>query len=159
MRQIFEILQDDARTTPERIAAMIGVPVEKVVETIRQAEKDRTILRYKAIINWQKLGEEQVFALVEVKVTPQRNVGFDNIAKRIYEFPQARSVYLVSGAYDLAVLVGGKTMQDVAVFIAEKLSPLEGIQSTVTHFLLRKYKEDGEVLESGEQIARLAVSP
>ncbi|MEW6142660.1 MAG: Lrp/AsnC family transcriptional regulator [Chloroflexota bacterium] len=159
MKKIFEILQDNARTTSEQIATMTGMPVSKVNEAIKQAEKNRAILRYKTVINWSKLGEEQVWALVEVKITPQRDVGFDKIARRVYEFPQARSVYLVSGTYDLAVLVAGKTMQDVAMFISDKLAPIEGVQSTVTHFLLKKYKEDGDIIEGGEEVKRLPVSP
>jgi DNA-binding Lrp family transcriptional regulator len=159
MKRIFEILQNDARTTPQQIATMTGLPLDKVNETIKQAEKDRAILRYKTVINWTKIGEEQVWALVEVKVTPQRNSGFDHIARRIYQFPQARSVYLVSGTYDLAVLVCGRTMQDVASFVADELAPLDTVQSTVTHFLLKKYKEDGDIIEGGEETRRLAVTP
>ncbi len=159
MKEIFEILQEDARKTPEQISTMTGIPVAKVKETIKQAEKDRTILKYKTVVHWSKLGEEQVWALVEVKVTPQRDVGFDRVARRIYEFPQARSVYLVSGTYDLAVLVVGRTMQDVAVFVAQKLAPLDTVQSTVTHFLLKKYKEDGDILEGDEEIRRQPVTP
>ena len=159
MKQIFEALEKDARLTPEQISTMTGVPVAEVAKTIKKAEKDRAILKYKAIINWAKLGEEDVWALVEVKVVPQRGVGFDAIAERIYRFPQARSVYLASGAYDLAILVAGKTMQEIAVFVSEKLAPLETVQGTVTHFILKKYKEDGEILQGGEGIKRLPVTP
>lgn len=159
MKQIFEILETNARATPEQISTMTGIPVAEVEKIIKQAEKERTILKYKTMINWNKLGEEQVWALVEVKVIPQRDVGFDAIAERIYRFPQARSVYLVSGTYDLAVLVVGKTMQEVAIFVAEKLAPLDTVQGTVTHFLLKRYKEDGEILEGGEGVKRLPVTP
>jgi len=159
MKQIFEALEKDARLTPEQISTMTGVPAAEVEKTIKKAEKDRAILKYKAIINWAKLGEEEVWALVEVKVVPQRGVGFDAIAERIYRFPQARSVYLASGAYDLAILVAGKTMQEIAVFVSEKLAPLETVQGTVTHFILKKYKEDGEILQGGEGIKRLPVTP
>jgi DNA-binding Lrp family transcriptional regulator len=159
MKQIFEALEKDARLTPEQISTMTGVPAAEVAKTIKKAEKDRAILKYKAIINWAKLGEEDVWALVEVKVVPQRGVGFDAIAERIYRFPQARSVYLASGAYDLAILVAGKTMQEIAVFVSEKLAPLETVQGTVTHFILKKYKEDGEILQGGEGIKRLPVTP
>ncbi len=159
MKQIFEALEKDARLTPEQISTMTGVPAAEVEKTIKKAEKDRAILKYKAIINWAKLGEEEVWALVEVKVVPQRGVGFDAIAERIYRFPQARSVYLASGAYDLAILVAGKTMQDIAVFVSEKLAPLETVQGTVTHFILKKYKEDGEILQGGGGIKRLPVTP
>lgn len=158
MKQIFEVLEKDARLTPKQISQMTGLAPEKIEKTIKKAEKDNIILRYKTIIDWTKLGEEQVLALIEVKVTPQRNVGFDSIAKRIYKFPQARSVYLVSGTYDLAVFVSGKNMQEIATFVSEKLAPLDTVQSTVTHFILKKYKEDGEILESQKEVKRLPVT-
>ena len=159
MKKIFEALEKDARLTPEQISTMTGISVAEVKKTIKKAEEDRTILKYKTVIDWTKLGEEQVWALVEVKVIPQRNVGFDSIAERIYHFPQARSVYLASGTYDLAVLVAGKTMQEIAVFVSEKLATLETVQGTVTHFILKKYKEDGEIFGGGEGAKRLAVTP
>ncbi len=159
MKQVLKALEGDARLTPEQISTMTGIPAEEVKEIIKKAEEDKTILKYKTVINWAKVGEEQVWALVEVKVTPQRNVGFDAIAERIYRFPEARSVYLASGTYDLAVLVVGRTMQEVAIFVSEKLAPLETVQGTVTHFILKKYKEDGEILEGGEGVKRLPVTP
>ena len=159
MKKIFEALEKDARLTPQQISTMTGIPVAEVEKTIKKAEKDRAILKYKTAIDWSKLGEEQVWALVEVKVAPQRGVGFDAIAERIYRFPQARSVYLVSGTYDVAILVVGKTMQEVAVFVSEKLAPLESVQSTVTHFILKRYKDDGEILGGGEGLKRLPVTP
>jgi len=159
MKQIFEILEKDARLTPEQISTMTGISVDEVEKAVSKAEKDRTILKYKTVIDWAKLGEEQVWALVEVKVIPQRDVGFDAIAERIYRFSQARSVYLISGTYDLAVLVSGKTMQEIAIFVSERLAPLDTVQGTVTHFILKKYKEDGEILEGGEGIKRLPVTP
>ena len=136
---------------------MTGAPSAEVAKVIKQAEKDRTILKYKTIINWDKVGEEQVWALMEVKVTPQRDVGFDSIAERIYRFSQARTVYLVSGTYDLLVLVVGKTMHEVADFVSQKLAPIEGVQGTVTHFMLKRYKEDGEILEGKEEVKRQPV--
>ena len=159
MKQIFEALEKDARLTSEQISTMTGIPVAEVEKAIKKAERNRTILKYKTVVDWAKLGEEQVWALLEVKVIPQRDVGFDAIAERIYRFPEARSVYLASGTYDLAILVAGKTMQEVAVFVSEKLAPLETVQSTVTHFILKKYKEDGEVIEGGEGVKRLPVTP
>ena len=158
MKQIFKALESDARLTPEKISDMTGIPSKEVEKTIKKAEKDRTILKYKTIIDWQKLGEEEVLALVEVKVVPQRDVGFDAIAERIYRFPQAHSVYLASGTYDLAVLIVGKTMQDIALFVSEKLAPLDTVQGTVTHFILKKYKEDGEILGEVGGIKRLPVT-
>lgn len=157
--EIFHILEKDGRATPEQISTMTDIPVEEVEKAIKRAETDQAILKYKAIINWEKLGDEQVWALIEVRLAPQRDVGFDAIAERIYRFPQARSVYLVSGAYDLAVLVTGKTIHEVASFVIRKLAPLEGVQGTVTHFLLKKYKEDGEIIGGGERNRRLAVAP
>lgn len=158
MREILKILEQDARTTPEKVALMTGIPREDVEGAIKKAEEERIIVKYRAMVNWEKLGEEQVHALIEVKVTPQRGVGFDAVAERIYRFPEARSVYLVSGTYDLAVLVAGRTMQEVAAFVSEKLAPLESVQGTVTHFLLKRYKEDGEILVSREVAERLPVT-
>ncbi len=159
MNEILRILEEDARKTPQQIATMTGIPLSKVKETIKQAERDRTILRYKAMVNWDKLGDEQVTALVEVRLEPQRDVGFDAIAERIYRFPEARSVYLLSGTYDLAVFVTGKTMQEVASFVTQKLAPLDGVRGTATHFLLKRYKEDGEILEGEERPKRVPLMP
>jgi len=159
MKEIFEALENDARLTPEKIATMTGIPIQDVKDAIKKAEEDKTILKYKTVINWAKLGEEEVLALVEVKVVPQRDVGFDSIAERIYRFPQARSVYLASGTYDLAILVAGETMQEIALFVSEKLAPLDAVQGTVTHFILKKYKEDGDIFEGGEGTKRLPISP
>ncbi|MDI6814567.1 MAG: Lrp/AsnC family transcriptional regulator [Dehalococcoidales bacterium] len=157
IKEILRILENDARTTAKKISTMTGTASAEVAKLIKQAEKDRTILKYKTIINWEKVGEEQVWALIEVKVTPQREVGFDAVAERIYRFPQARSVYLASGTYDLVVLVLGKTMHEVADFVAQKLAPIEGVQGTVTHFVLKRYKEDGEILEGKEEVKRQPV--
>lgn len=159
MNEILRILEEDARKTPQQIATMTGIPLSEVKETIKKAERDRTIIKYKAIVNWEKLGDEQVVSLVEVKLMPQRDVGFDAIAERIYRFPETRSVYLMSGTYDLAVLVAGKTMHEVAGFVSEKLAPLDGVQGTVTHFLLKRYKEDGEILEGEERPKRVPFMP
>ena len=149
MEEILKILENDARTTPEQIATMTGKSVAEVKKAIKQAEKDRTIIKYKTMINWERMEREEVSALIEVKVQPQRDVGFDALAERIYRFPEARTVYLVSGTYDLLVLVTGKTMQEVAGFVSKKLATLESVQGTVTHFLLKRYKEDGEIIEDG----------
>jgi DNA-binding Lrp family transcriptional regulator len=157
IKEILKILENDARTTLKQISVMTGIPSNEVTKIIKQAEKDRTILKYKTIINWSKVGEEQVSALIEVKVTPQRDVGFDAIAERIYRFPQTRSVYLLSGTYDLLVLVTGKTMHEVADFVSQKLAPIEGVQGTVTHFMLKRYKEDGEILGGKEEVKRQPV--
>jgi len=157
LKDILKILEKDARTTVEQIATMTGTSSSEVARQIKQAEKDHTILKYKTIINWDKIENEQVSALIEVKVTPQRDVGFDAIAERIYRFPQARTVYLVSGTYDLLILVTGKTMHEVADFVAQKLAPIEGVQGTITHFLLKRYKEDNEILGEKEEVKRQQV--
>lgn len=159
MKEILKTLEGNARATAEQIATMTGKSVAQVKRAIKQAEKERAIVKYKTIINWEKLGEEQVQALIEIKIAPQRDVGFDSIAERIYRFPEARSVYLVSGTYDLAVLVVGSSMHEVAGFVAQKLAPLESVQGTVTHFLLKRYKEDGEILEGeAAEVRRLPLT-
>jgi len=125
LSDILKILENDSRITPDRLACMTGLAEGDISREIKQAEADKTILKYKTVINWEKLGHEQVFALIEVKVSPQRDVGFDAIAERIYRYPEVRSCYLLSGTYDLLVMVGGKTMQMVANFVAQKLAPIE----------------------------------
>jgi DNA-binding Lrp family transcriptional regulator len=157
VKKVFEALEKDARLTAEQISVMTGVPTNEVQRIIKKAEKDGTIVKYKTVINWAKLGEEHVWALVEVKVVPQRDTGFGAIAERIYRFPQAKSVYLASGTYDVAILVAGKTMQEIAVFVSEKLAPMETVQGTVTHFILKKYKEDGVILDDEGEPRRLGV--
>jgi DNA-binding Lrp family transcriptional regulator len=157
--KILRILERDARTDPKQIAIMLGLSAEEVERRIRLAEAMAALLRHKAVINWERAGDPFVLALIEVKVSPQRETGFDAIAERIYRFPEARSVYLVSGTYDLAVQVQGRSMQDIANFVASKLAPLDGVQGTVTHFMLRRYKEDGDVLVTHETAERLAVAP
>lgn len=159
MNEIFEILEDNARATPEQIAAMVDMPASKVQSIIEKAEGDKTVLKYKTIVNWAKLGKEEVLALIEVKVTPQPNVGFDAIAERICRFPEVYSAYLVSGTYDLAILAKGKNMQEIASFVTRKLAPLEKVQNTNTRFLLKRYKEDGEIVESAEGNKRLPLIP
>ncbi len=156
---ILKILEKDARTSVKQIATISGESESEVAATIKKAEKDQIILKYKTIINWDKLDVEQVFALIEVKIAPQRDVGFDAIAERIYRFPQAHTVYLVSGTYDLLVIVTGKTIHEVSNFVSQKLAPVEGVQSTVTHFMLKKYKEDGEILGAKEELKRQPYLP
>ncbi len=145
MDQILKMLEDDATLTPEQIAVMCEKEVGDVRDLIRQYEKDGVILGYKTIIDWDKTDREYVSALIELKVTPQRDRGFDKVAEKIYCYPEVQSVYLMSGSFDLAVFIEGKTMREVAYFVAQKLAPLEYIQATATHFILRKYKDKGVV--------------
>ncbi len=159
MKDVLQILEQDARTTPEQIAAMTGHSVDEVRRIIGEAEANRTIVRYRTVVNWEKAGEEQVWALIEVKVTPQRDVGFDSIAERIARFPEVWSLSLASGGFDLSVMVVGRTMQEVSSFVSSKLAPLDPVQATNTHFLLKRYKEDGVILEGDEQPHRLPIAP
>ena len=156
-KEVIKILEKDAKLTPKQIAAMTGSTTEEVGKAIKQAEDERAIVKYKALINWDKVGNEHVWALIEVKITPQREVGFDSIAERIYKFDEAHTVYLMSGTYDLAVLVQGRSMQEVAEFVTRKLAPIEGVTGTASHFVLRRYKEDGEIFDGKEENKRQAV--
>ena len=156
--EILKIIEKDARATPQQISTMTGVSLAEVKKIIKKAEEDRVIVKYKTMIDWNRAGTEQVLALIEVKVKPERDKGFDRIAERICRFPQARSVYLVSGTYDLAVLVTGDTMHEVAEFTSQKLASLESVEGTVTHFMLKRLKEDGEILGDGEECKRLPLT-
>ncbi len=138
---------------------MTGLSPDEVREVIAAAERDRAIVKYKTVVNWERLGEQEVLALVELRVTPQRDVGFDGVAKRIARFPEVRSLHLMSGDYDLSVLLAGRTIQDIASFVAMKLAALDEVQGTKTHFLLRRFKEDGVILEEEETARRLPMTP
>ena len=159
MNQILEILQNNAKATEKEIANMTGKTEKEVKKEIKNLEEKGIVVGYNTIINWEKAGVESVHALVDVKVTPERGRGYDSIAERIYRFPEVKTLYLVSGMYDLSVLVEGKTMKEVANFVSEKLAPLEQVQGTVTHFMLKKYKENGIIFEEKEENKRLAISP
>jgi DNA-binding Lrp family transcriptional regulator len=159
MEQILQILAEDARLTPAQIAERTGRDEKEIRAIIKEAEDKGIIVKYKAVINWDKAGVEDVFAFIEVRVIPQRGVGFDAVAERIMGFPEVHSLYLMSGDYDLHVVVKGKSMRDVAYFVAEKLASLEGVQSTATHFVLKRYKLDGDRLEPQAPPERLAVTP
>lgn len=158
-KAILEILEQDARTTLEQVASMLGLEVEQVRQAIQQMETAGIIRRYKTVIDWDRFGEERVFAFIDVKVSPAREVGFDDVAERIYRFPQVHAVYLVSGDHDLRVIVSGRTMKEVAAFVAERLAPLDRVQATYTQFVLKRYKEDGEVYAETEPDRRLVMAP
>ena len=160
MNEILEILEKDARATPEEIARMLKMAPKAVSKVIKKMEKEGVILKYKTIINKEILREEDssVRALIEVKLTPQKNLGFDHLAERIYQFPEVTSCYLMSGTYDLLVVVEGKSLHTVSSFVAEKLSPMENVRGTVTHFILKKYKEDGDILKQQEKSKRPAIT-
>lgn len=160
MDEILDILEKDARTPVEDIAKMLKKKPDAVKQAIKKFEKEGIILKYKAVINKElaKDTESEVRALIEVNVTPQKDLGFDKIAERIYAFPEVASCYLISGTYDLLLIVEGKNLHTVARFVAEKLAPLENVRGTATHFLLKKYKEDGIILRHREENKRIAIS-
>ena len=159
MDEILELLESNARISVEDLKKLTGQSKEKIEKTIKSYEKKGVIVRYKAIINKQKIkGPKGVVALIEVKVAPQKDVGFDSVAQRLYRFPEVKSCYLLSGTYDLLLVVEGKDMQTISNFVAEKLSPMENVRGTVTHFLLKKYKEDGVILKHKEDNKRIAIS-
>lgn len=147
MDEILEVLEKNGRASVEEIALMLGKAVEEVRTAIKKLEDDNVIVGYNALINWDKSDRENVIALIEVKVTPQRGQGFDKVAERIYRYPQVKACYLMSGGFDLTVIIEGKDMKEVALFVAEKLAPLESVQSTATHFVLKRYKDDGVIFE------------
>ena len=141
--KLLTMLEQDARLTPAQLADMSQIDLAEVEEILREFEKNNTILGYKTVIDWDKTDREQVTALIEVKITPQRGMGFDQIARQIYSHHQVESVYLMSGGFDLKVIISGRTMRDVARFVSEQLAPMENVLSTGTHFILKKYKEQG----------------
>ena len=145
MEKILELLESDSRLTPEQIALMCDKEVGDIRLFIEENEKNGVILGYKTIIDWDKTDREYVNALIELKITPQRDRGFDRVAERIYNYPEVQSLYLMSGSFDLAVLLEGKTMKEVAYFVARKLATLEDVVATSTHFVLRKYKDKGVI--------------
>ncbi|MFH0876866.1 MAG: Lrp/AsnC family transcriptional regulator [Candidatus Omnitrophota bacterium] len=157
---VLELLQKDARMTPQEISRIAKTKVENVKKRIKKYEKDGVIVGYKALINKELVegADREVRALIEVNVVPQKDLGFDRVAERIYSFPEVSSCYLISGTYDLLVVVEGKDLRTVSRFVAEKLSSMENVRGTVTHFLLKKYKEDGTILKSREEHKRLAIS-
>lgn len=157
--QILDILSDNARATSSEIAKQLNIAESKVKGYIKKFEDDRIILGYKANINWQRIHQHDVKALIEVKVTPERKVGFDAVAESIYRYPEVLSLSLLSGGYDLLVQVQGESLREVALFVSEKLATIKGVQSTVSHFLLKKYKEDGVILVDHSESKRLPITP
>ena len=160
MDEILEVLTNDARGSAKEISKLTGKSEESVKNAIKKYENNGVIVKYKTVINHDLVQESKSFvrALIEVSVTPQKDVGFDLVAERIYSFPEVTSCYLVSGAYDLLLVVEGENIQTVSNFVASKLAPMEQVRSTTTHFLLKKYKEDGQVLKKQAQGKRLNIS-
>lgn len=152
--KLLDLLSQDARLSTAQLAAMTGATEEEVAEAVRHFEKKRTILGYKALVDWDKTDRESVTALIEVKITPQKGMGFDEIARQIYSHHQVESVYLMSGGFDLTVIINDRTMREVARFVAEQLAPMENVLSTGTHFILKKYKDYGVEYDPSEKDKR-----
>ena len=158
MDEILEILEQNSRYTDEEIAVMSGRTVEEVREAIRDYEEKSIIAGYTTLINWENTGKETVTALIEVKITPQRGVGFDKVAERIYKFPQVKACYLMSsGGFDLTVIIEGKTMKEVAMFVSDKLAVQEFVNGTATHFVLKKYKDHVTIFKEKKVDTREAI--
>ncbi len=155
--EILTLLERNAKLTASEIAVMVGRPVEEVEKTIATLEKNNVILGYGALVNWERTAAAPVTALIEVRVTPQRDQGFDHIAQRIYRYPQVQSCYLMSGGFDLMVILEDKSLKDVAMFVSEKIAPLDSVISTRTHFILKKYKMNGTEFALHEEDHREAV--
>ena len=148
MEQLLELLQDNAQLTPAQLAVMVGKEEGEVKKAIARYEKDGVIKGYHALINWERTEGQKAAALIELRVTPKKDTGFDEIAGRIMNFSEVESVYLMSGGFDLAVTVVGRTMQDIAMFVAKRLSTIDGVLSTATHFVLTKYKDGGVIFQT-----------
>ena len=160
MKEILDVLEKDARMTPEEISKLLKKDKNSVKKAIKKFEKDGVILKYKTVINRELIKDDKraVRALIEVNISPQRGHGFDHIAERIYRFPEVVSCYLLSGGYDLLLVVEGSDIQAVSSFVSERLATLDNVKGTVTHFLLKKYKEDGDILKRVERNKRIAIS-
>ncbi len=158
--RILELLDKDSKLTAKEIAALINEKEADVAEAIKEMEDENIICGYNTLINWDKTDRELVTAIIEVKVTPQRGNGFDKIAERIYQNKEVRSVYLMSGGYDFCVILEEKTLKEIAFFVSDKLSPIDAVISTSTHFVLKSYKDHGIVMErKGNEDKRMLVSP
>ena len=158
--KILELLEQNSRYSAADIALMLGAKEAEIAVAIKEMEKKQIICGYKTLINWDKVEHKEVVtALIEVKVTPQRGEGFDKIAERIYRFNEVKAVYLMSGGFDLTVIIEGKTMKEVALFVGQKLAPLDAVLSTGTHFVLNKYKDHGVIFEEIKKDERMIVSP
>ena len=159
MDPLLKLLEEHALRSPEQLSKMLNVPADEVQRRIKQYENDKIILGYKAVINDDKVDTDLVKAVIEVRIQPEREGGFDRIAKRIARFDEVTSLFLMSGAYDLLIFVEGHNLREVAQFVAEKLATLEGVTSTATHFMLKTYKEQGVMMDGDADVERLKVSP
>ena len=159
MRELLEVLEKNSRVSVSELASMLQKSEYEIEKEIARLEREKIILSYGALINWERYGDDTVTAIIEINLTPQREVGFDAIAERIYRFDEVRTVYLMSGNFDLLVIIEGKSLKDVANFVATRLSTIEGVTQTRSHFMLKPYKKDGVIIDDEEQDRRLVVSP
>ena len=157
--ELLSIIEKNSRIDISELAVRLGVEEAKVVEELERLEKENIICGYHTLINWEKTSNEKVTALIEVKVTPQRGQGFDRIAERIYNYPEVKSVYLISGGFDLLVTLEEKSLKEIAGFVSDKLSTLDSVISTATHFILKKYKDHGTIIEKRHSDDRELISP
>lgn len=157
--EILTMIEKNNKLSPSDLAAMLGVEEITIVNEIAAMEHEKVICGYHTLINWDKTSNEKVTALIELKVTPQRGQGFDKIAERIYNFPEVKAVYLMSGSFDFTVILEGRTMKEAALFVSEKLAPMDAVLSTATHFVLKKYKDHGTVLVEASKSERLVYNP
>ena len=158
-KQILSYLEKNSKMDTKEIAILLGTEHDVVENEIRKMEEEKIICGYHTMIDWDKTSSEMVTALIEVRVTPQRGQGFDSIAERIYKYPEVRSVYLISGGYDLMVILEGKTLKEVSQFVTDKLSTLDSVLSTATHFILKKYKDHGTIFDQKIKDERMLVTP
>lgn len=159
IEDILDILDNNGeKVDVKKIAGMTGADEAEIESILKGLEKENVIVGYKTMINWDKTDREIVDALIELKITPQRGEGFDSVAEKIYKYPQVKSLYLMSGGYDLMVIIEDKTMKEVALFVAEKLAPMDNILSTATHFVLKKYKDDGLIFYNDEEDTRQVIT-
>jgi DNA-binding Lrp family transcriptional regulator len=159
MNELLELLKQNALETPENLAKMLGLSVDEVKKQIAEYEKEGVIRAYQAIVNEEKLDASLVTTVIEVKITPESDGGFDRIAERISRFPEVESAYLMSGTFDLLLFIRGRTMHEAAGFVSEKLATMPGVTSTATHFMMKTYKQNGILMHMGEDDERLKVSP
>lgn len=157
--KILSIIEKNSRIDIAELAILLGEDEKAVANEIADMEKEGIICGYHTLINWERTGNEKVTALIEVRVTPQRGMGFDNIAERIYQFSEVNSVYLMSGSFDFTVFIEGKTMREVAQFVSDKLAPMDSVLSTATHFVLKKYKDHGTILSAKKKDERQLITP
>ncbi|UCZ52514.1 Lrp/AsnC family transcriptional regulator [Bacillus shivajii] len=159
-KELLHLLEKEGRLPVEKLSKMLALSVEEVTTMMNSLEKKKVIAGYSAIVDWEKVNpNESVTAMIDVKVTPKRGVGFDGVAERIYKFKEVKALYLMSGTYDLSVVIEAETMSEIARFVSEKLSTLDSVLSTTTHFQLKKYKHDGVIFEENETDQRIVVSP